>query len=721
MPNRLASSNSPYLLQHADNPVDWWEWGDEAFAEAVRRDVPVFLSVGYSSCHWCHVMAHESFEDATTAALLNDNFVSVKVDREVRPDVDAIYMTATQALTGQGGWPMSVWLDHERRPFYAGTYFPPQPSHGHPSFRQLLTSLAEAWQTRRDEVEASAADITAALQAHNDPDAASSGPPPTGVAAGSAATLTPSDDESSGAFMQPLGSEALGSAVELVVTRAWDRDLGGFGRAPKFPQAMTIQWLLDHHAVTGDALALEAAVSSLQAMARGGIHDHVVGGFARYSTDARWLLPHFEKMLYDNGLLLECFATAAVLTGSRELRAAAEGIAGWLVDDMQADEGGFFAALDADTEGHEGATTVWTDAEFREVVGAAGVDEDLAAAWFGVLPEGNFRPERGVPQGENILHTPVSLEDFAATNDLQVDAWQVQVATMVTALARRRADRAQPGLDDKVIVSWNALAIRGLARAAALLGRDDWAGAALRAVEFIRAHMRDEHGDLLHVHRGGTSWVPAFLDDEAGLAVALMELAPVIGRDDLVVWAIDLVDHAAATFDDGAGGFVTTRSDATGLLLRPRDQFDNAQPAGTSLLAAAAVRVARVTGDSHHADLARRILAAGEQAAATNPTGFGELLRAAQFLAADQREVAIVGPPGPARDALAAATLGASRPGTVTVVADGAAAPTLPLLVGREARDGQPRAWVCRDFACQLPVTTPAALLAHLDGAGGGQ
>ena len=721
MSNRLATSNSPYLLQHADNPVQWWEWSDEAFAEAVQRDVPVFLSVGYSSCHWCHVMAHESFEDLATADLLNEHFVSIKVDREVRPDVDAVYMAATQALTGQGGWPMSVWLDHQRRPFHAGTYFPPQPLHGRPSFRQVLTSIAEAWRTRRGEVLVAATEITAALQAHNDRSGAGPG---TSSVVTTAAPLVPEADGAATSAAQdqppappsaPPDAAALESAAHLVVTRAWDRDLGGFGRAPKFPQAMTIQWLLEHHVVTGDPVALEAAVSSLLAMARGGIHDHVVGGFARYSTDARWLLPHFEKMLSDNGLLLECYATAAAVTGSRELLAAAEGVAGWLLDDMQSPDGGFFSALDADTDGHEGATTVWTDAEFREVVAAAGVDADLAAAWFGVRPAGNFRPERGVPGGDNILHTPMSLEDFAGANGVEVETWQVQVRTATDALARRRADRRQPGLDDKVTVAWNALAIRGLARAAALLGRPEWAAAALRAVEFIRTHMRTEEGELLHVHRGGTSWVPAFLDDEAGLAVALFELAPVVGRDDLVAWAVELVDHAVATFGDGTGGYATTPSDASDLPLRPRDAFDNAQPAGTSSLAQAAVRAARVTGERRHADVANGILAAGHDASIANPTGFGELLRAAQFLAADQREVAIVGPPGPRRDALAAAAVGMPRPGVVTVVGSGGSDPAVPLLVGRSPGDDTPRAWVCREFACHLPVTTPADVLAQLD------
>ena len=712
VPNRLSASNSPYLLQHADNPVDWWEWGDEAFATARRRDVPVFLSVGYSSCHWCHVMAHESFEDEATAALLNEHFVSVKVDREVRPDVDAIYMAATQALTGQGGWPMSVWLDHDRRPFYAGTYFPPAPVHGRPSFRQVLVSLAEAWRTRREEVAAAASDITAVLQAHNAGESRGTGP----SAAAAADRVGPGERPDAG----PGRDELLADAVHLVVDRAWDRDLGGFGRAPKFPQAMVINLLLDHHVATGDAEALAAASSSLLAMARGGIHDHVVGGFARYSTDARWLLPHFEKMLYDNGLLLEAFATAAGLTGDRELEAAATGIARWLTTEMQAPDGGFHAALDADTEGEEGASTVWTDAEFRTVVADAGVDPDLLAQWFNVRPDGNFRPERGPSRGDNILHTSASPEDFAAGHDLTPGAFRRQVDVAVRALAERRRGRPRPGLDDKVIVAWNALAIRGLARGAAMLGRDDWAAAGLRAVEFVRDRMRADDGSLLHVHRGGTSWVPAFLDDEAGFALALLELAPVVGRDDLVTWARALVDHAVVAFDDGSGGFATTGPDASDLLLRPRDTFDNAQPAGTSLLAQACARLALVTGDARYAAVVDRIVAGAGSHLPTNPTAHGELLRAVQFTAAPQREVAIVGPPGEARDGLVSAALDRPRPGTAVVVADDADASDVALLAGRAVPDGTPRAWVCRDFACDLPVTTPDALRAQLDDAGRG-
>ncbi len=700
VPNRLAGANSPYLLQHADNPVDWWEWGPAAFAAARARDVPVFLSVGYSACHWCHVMAHESFEDEATAAQLDDHFVSIKVDREERPDIDAIYMTATQALTGQGGWPMSVWLDHDQRPFYAGTYFPATSHHGRPSFRQVLTALSDAWRDRRVELVESAASITASLAA-----ALESGARP-------GPSDTPDDDG-------PVVDAALVQrAATLVVERAWDRERGGFGRAPKFPQAMTIQFLLDHHRVTGDPDALAAAVSSLDTMARGGIHDHVVGGFARYSTDAHWLLPHFEKMLYDNGLLLEAYATAARLTGREDLTRVADRIATWLVDEMQAPDGGFFTALDADTDGEEGLTTVWQDDEFREVVATVrpAVDGDLAAAWFEVRAEGNFTPERGAPRGDNILHTPVPMAEFVAAHDLDMGDWQVAVDATLAALAARRATRPQPGLDDKVLADANALAIRGLAVAAVVLARPELADAALRALAFVRTRMVDDDGHLLHAHRAGRSSVPALLDDVAGIALAALELAPVVGRVELVDWARQVLDAALEDFADGSGGFHRTSRRAESLVVRPRESHDGATPAGTSLLARALVRLARLTGDDRHRATADAILAAVADDLERAPTGHGELLRAAVASIAPGREVAVVGRAGVDRDALALLALATAGPGTAVVVAAPDDGTTLEVLADRGEVDGRPAAYVCRDFVCDRPVTTPDDLQALLAG-----
>ncbi len=482
MPNRLAHASSPYLLQHADNPVDWFPWGDEAFEEAVRRDVPVFLSVGYSSCHWCHVMAHESFEDDGIAAYMNEHFVNVKVDREERPDVDAVYMAAVQGMTGRGGWPMSVFLDHDRRPFYAGTYWPKEGRGGMPSFPRVLEAIDDAWTNRRDEVTTSAGEIVEALAAAD-------------------RSTEPED---------VADLELSGAAVTLVVDQAWDRQRGGFGRPPKFPQAMTIGLLLDHHARTAHPGALEAAVHSLRAMARGGIRDQVGGGFARYSTDAQWLVPHFEKMLYDNGLLLDVYARAAALTGDDELERVARSTADYLIREMQHPDGGFFSATDADSEGVEGKFFVWTDEEFREVARVADVDADRYAAFHGVQPEGNFSPEAAghAPERANILHEPVDRATFADQHGIDRETLEAELRRLHLALYDRRSERVPPELDDKVLTSWNALAIRGLARAALHLGEPRYAEAAVRAAAFLRDHAVVDTAPHLEGRAGGGACVP---------------------------------------------------------------------------------------------------------------------------------------------------------------------------------------------------------------------
>jgi uncharacterized protein YyaL (SSP411 family) len=686
VPNRLAQTTSPYLLQHADNPVDWHPWGDEAFDEARRRDVPVFLSVGYSSCHWCHVMAHESFEDDELAAYMNAHFVNVKVDREERPDVDAVYMAAVQGMTGRGGWPMSVFLDHDRRPFYAGTYWPRRPRGGMPAFPQVLQAITDAWDDRRDEVVESAKEITEAL------------------AGAATATAEESVDLSLSA-----------AAVELVVDKAWDRERGGFGRPPKFPQAMTIGLLLDHHARTGHAGARDAAVHALQAMARGGIHDQVAGGFARYSTDADWLVPHFEKMLYDNGLLLDVYARAAALTGDVELERVARSTADYLVREMQHDAGGFFSATDADSEGVEGKFFVWTDEEFREVCDEAGVDPDRYAAFHGVRPDGNFRPEAAghAPDRANILHEPVDRATFADQHGLDRGTLEAELRRLHIALYDRRADRVPPGLDDKVLTSWNALAIRGLARAALHLGEPRYADAAVRAATFLRDHAVVD-GRLHHTWKDGTAAVPAFLEDVAGLAAALPWLAAATGDPSWSAWAVTLADDAVSRFADPDGGYFQTADDAEVLVTRPKDAWDNATPAGTSLLAQAAWQLALLTGEARWEEVAGGVVRSAATEVRRAPTGFGELLQVVEALAADGREVAVVGAAGEARDALVAAAVGHPRPGLVAAVAapDDPAAADVPLLRDRPTRDGAPTAYVCRGFVCDAPTTDPAAVAA---------
>ena len=684
MPNRLADETSPYLLQHAENPVDWHPWGDEAFAEAERRDVPIFLSVGYSSCHWCHVMAHESFEDDEIAAFLNEHFVPVKVDREERPDVDAVYMDAVTAMTGTGGWPMSVFCAPDGRPFYGGTYWPKQARAGMPGFGQVLEIVAQAWRDNREEVVGSADQVTAALAERERPPAAD------------AADLTVAD-----------------RAAAFITDNAWDRERGGFGQAPKFPQAMTIEFLLDHHVRTGERAALEAATSSLQAMARGGIHDQVGGGFARYSTDVFWLVPHFEKMLYDNGLLLATYAKAAALTGRDDLARVARRTADYLLRDMHREPGGFFSATDADSEGVEGAFFTWDRDEFSEVVASTGADPDLFADLLGVTDTGNF-------EGANILHLPVPLETFAEERGLDPDALARGVDTVLDALRERRAKRVPPGLDDKVLTSWNALAIRGLARAGAYLSEPRYVDAACETAAFLAEHLVVD-GVLHHTYKDGRASVPAFLEDVALLAGALLDLWQVTGELRWYAWAVELAEDAVARFhDDADGGYFQTPNDAPdngpALYQRPKQLWDNAQPAGNSAVAEVAAKLAAFTGDATWRDRAEEVLRLVQPQVGRMPMGFGHLLQVVEFLAAGAREVAVVGAPGADRDALTAELWRVPHPGTVVAVASphSDALDVVPLLAARDEVDGRPAAYVCREFTCERPVTDVHELAAAL-------
>jgi uncharacterized protein len=681
VPNRLADATSPYLLQHADNPVDWVPWGGEAFEEAARRDVPVFLSVGYSSCHWCHVMAHESFEDQRIAEVLNARFVNVKVDREERPDVDAVYMQAVQAMTGRGGWPMSVFLTPDGRPFYAGTYWPRTRRHGMPGFDEIVEAVSEAWAHRRDEVLESAGSILTTLAGMDAPGAPA-------------------------AAFDPAVCDA---AADAVVGHAWDRDLGGFGSAPKFPQAMTITFLLEHHLRTGHAGALEAAVHSLDAMARGGIHDQVGGGFARYSTDARWLVPHFEKMLYDNALLLDAYALAAAITGDPGLTEVAERTVAYLLGEMRTDDGVFWSATDADSEGEEGRFFVWSDEELREVVTAAGADPDTFAAFWGVTPAGNF-------EGANVLHEPVARADFLARHGLDAAVFDADLARVRAALYERRAGRVPPGLDDKVLCSWNALAIGALARAGGLLDRQGWIDAAVTACAALEDRLVVD--DRLH-HDGkdGRVGAGAFLEDVALLADAHLALAEAAGGTAHVDRALALAEDAVARFaDPDAGGYFQTADDAEALVLRPKDTWDNATPSGNSVLAGVFARLALHTGDEEWRVRADDLVRLFHSRVERMPTGYGRLLQAATFLAAGPTEVAVVGAAGAARDALQRAVLSTPRVGTVLQVADVEEAATAggPLLAHRGEVDGRPAAYVCHGFTCDAPVTDADDLAAAL-------
>jgi uncharacterized protein len=673
--NRLADESSPYLQQHADNPVDWFPWGPEARQEAERRGVPIFLSVGYSSCHWCHVMAHESFEDDEVAALLNERFVNVKVDREERPDVDAVYMQAVTAMTGHGGWPMSLFLTPDGRPFYAGTYWPKQPRHGMPSFPQVAAAVADAWVERRGEVLESATSIGSALADHRDTD------------------LAPQVD---------VG--VADEAARLVLGRAWDRRLGGFGRAPKFPQAMTIEWLLHHHVRTGDPDALAASVQALDAMARGGIHDQLAGGFARYSTDERWLVPHFEKMLYDNALLLPAYATAAALTGGQDLARVARSTVSYLLAELRTEGGAFVSATDADSEGVEGRYFVWSHDEVVEVVTELGADPETWTAFLGVTPAGNW-------EGTNVLHEPVDRRVFAEQRGIASDAFEDEWERVRLALLARRSQRVPPGVDDKVLTSWNALAIRGLVRAGTLLDEPGWVSAAATAASFLHEHLVDAAGALHHVWHRGRLGSTAFLEDVAALALADLELFGATGE---AIWferALALAEEADVRFrDEEEGGWFQTAHDAEALFTRPKDTWDNATPAGTSVMVEVCLWLAGVTGDQDWRDRAEEGLRLLQEGARRMPTGYGWLLRQLEAVAAGPREVAIVGGPGPQRDALARVVAGRPRPGTVTVVTEPQPAGPVPLLLGRGEVDGVPAAYVCRDLTCERPVSDPEDL-----------
>ena len=681
--NRLGSAASPYLRQHADNPVDWFEWGEEAFARARDEDRPVFLSVGYSSCHWCHVMAHESFEDDDVAALLNDNFVAVKVDREERPDVDAVYMNAVQALTGRGGWPMSVFLTPGGEPFFAGTYWPRNDRGGMPGFLRVLRSIAEIWNQQRDQVTDAGEQLTARLRE------VSSSPRTAGTADGTAAA----------------------SAAERVVAQ-WDRHDGGFGDAPKFPQAMTIDFLLAHSARTGDADALEAALHSLDAMARGGIYDHVAGGFARYATDRRWLVPHFEKMLYDNALLVRAYTHAAKLTGDPRYQRVVRETIEWMLSDLAHDEGGFSSALDADSEGQEGKYYVWRPDEFAAAVERAGADPSVWMDRFGVTVRGNFNDPHGhIPPGTSILYEAEPLPD-----DLET----MQERALVRAqLAAARAERVRPGLDDKVLVSWNGLAIGALAEAGAALGEPAWTMAARGTAEFLASALVGEDGGRPVLwHR----WTPdhgagihAFAEDVAYLAQGLLVLYEADHDPRWLHWAQQLAADADARFRDPADGtYFTTPDDGEQLIARPRELLDNATPATSSVMTDVHLRLAALTGDPTHTERAEQTLATLAGALQQMPLGFGELLRSLERLLGAQTEVAIVGPEGADRDALVDVYHAQWRPSAVLAVgAPGRAAP-VALLENRPLREGRATAYVCQNFACEQPVTEPEELSAQL-------
>ncbi len=656
MPNRLAQETSPYLLQHRANPVDWYPWGAEALNRARTEDRPILLSVGYSACHWCHVMERESFEDAETAAYMNEHFVNVKVDREERPDVDAIYMEAVQSMTGHGGWPMTVFLDPDGVPFYGGTYFPPDESRGMPSFRMVMEAIVDAYTRKRDEIRERAPGTRARL--------------------GAVGQIEPSPELPSAADLDAAVAQLLASA---------DREHGGFRGAPKFPPASALELLLSR----GETKVVE---ETLDAMLAGGIYDQIGGGFARYSVDAVWLVPHFEKMLYDNALLARAYLHGWQNLGHQRYRRVCEQTLDWMLREMRGPEGGFYSALDADSEGVEGRFYVWTPAQIQAILGEAAAEPVME--FYGVSENGNF-------EGANILHLAHGAEAAAPAG---LDAAR-------QALYEARAKRVWPGLDDKRLTAWNALAIAALAEAGAVLDRPDYVVAAAGCADFVLEHLRDPDGRLLRTFKDGDARLNGYLEDHAFLLEALLALYESTFAPRWFELAEALVESMIERFGDGdRGGFYSTSSDHEQLIARRKEIGDHPIPSGNSAAALGLLRLAALSGEARYEEQGVGVLRLFAKSATEHPEAFAHLLRALDFRLAPTREVALAG------DDLAELTAtirSAFRPHIVLAGGpEGSTQP--PLLRGRTEVDGKPAAYVCENFACQLPVTTSDALTALL-------
>ena len=682
MANRLAGESSPYLLQHANNPVDWRPWGSEAFDVAKSEDKPIFLSIGYSTCHWCHVMERESFEDAKIAEQLNRSFVPIKVDREERPDVDDVYMTAVQTMTGAGGWPMSLFLTPEGKPFYGGTYYPPDDRYGRPGFSSVLTAVADAWELRREELEASAGQLLAHLDraAHA---------PTAGPEVGAA----------------PLEKAARSLAAEF------DPRHGGFGAAPKFPPSMRLEFLLRWWIRTGEARAREMVETTLAKMTSGGIYDHVGGGFHRYSTDARWLVPHFEKMLYDNALLAKTYLLAYRAFGNADFARVARETLDYLLAEMTPPGGGFFAAQDADADGEEGTFSVWDPASLE-----AAVDPEAAAivaARFGVTAAGNF--EGG---GQTVLSVVRSVPEIAA--ELSISESQVEAALEE---ARRkmyevRSRRVRPMTDEKLLTDWTALAISAFALGARVLSEPRYEEAARRAAGRILQNCRVP-GDLLHREKDGAAGIPGFASDYAFFIEALLDLYEATFDSRYFREAVALQTEMDARFADPRGGYFLSAKSHGALIVRPREMFDGATPSSNSVAAMNLLRLATFTGAQKYSHGADRIFAAFAGYLERAPAAFPRLLAALDYRESEPREVVLSGEPGRKDfEALRAAVFASAQPNRVLVHAAETGTPEelRPLVGSRASADGSARAFVCRAFSCLAPTSDPAELTALLDG-----
>jgi uncharacterized protein YyaL (SSP411 family) len=677
MPNRLAAESSPYLLQHQNNPVDWYPWGPEALARSQSEQKPIFLSIGYSACHWCHVMEHESFENAEIAAAMSRDFVCVKVDREERPDLDQIYMTAVQAMTGRGGWPMSVFLTPDLQPFYGGTYWPPRASRGMPGFDQILHAVAQAWRDRRDQVGEQARELTRHLQT---------------------AQIAPATEGEL--------SDALLHAAAVALERAFDHQHGGFGRAPKFPHAMDLMLLLRVHRRWPRGGILDMVRLTLDRMAAGGMYDQLGGGFARYSVDERWLVPHFEKMLYDNSLLAAAYVEGYQALGDERYAAIARETLDYLLRDMCDADGGFYSAEDADSEGEEGKFYVWTPDEVVAVLGEAAAK--TFSYVYDVTEEGNF-------DGHNILNLPKTLTQAAKLLGRDETELATELADSREKLLAVRSKRVRPGLDDKVLVSWNALAIEAFAKAGAALGEQRFTDAAAKAATFITTTLRRDDGRLLHTWRRdkvngkGVAKLDAYLDDYAYLANALVTLYESTFDERWIDEAVELAETMLKHFADAeSGGFYFTADDHEQLIARNKDLLDQSVPSGNAMAATALVRLAKLTGRGDLLDAAERTLVAGLGVMQQAPTAAGQLLIALDLHLGPTYEIAILGDVSQPPTAEAIADL-RKRFAPNKVVAcraepNAGSANLAALFAGKTAGKESPAIFVCRDFACEAPV-----------------
>ena len=677
MPNRLANETSPYLLQHANNPVDWYPWGEAALQRSKNEDKPILLSIGYSACHWCHVMERESFEDEATALLMNEYFVSIKVDREERPDLDAVYMEAVQMLTGSGGWPMTVFLTPEGKPFYGGTYFPPVDRFNMPGFPRLLESVARSYRDSRSEIDRVTNQITEQL--------------------GRTGQIPKGDS--------PVTVETLHQAYTVLATN-FDYQNGGHGTAPKFPQAMNLEVLLRYYRHGYNDRALEMVDLTLEKMARGGIYDQIAGGFARYSTDAYWLVPHFEKMLYDNALLSRLYLHAHQATGRGMYRRIAEETLDYILREMTGPEGGFYSATDADSEGEEGKFFVWTPAEIEAVLGD---EAGIFSGFFGVTQAGNF-------EGNNILNIKQKASDYAQQQGIALERLVDVVERGKNSLLTEREKRVHPLLDDKVLASWNGMMLRSFSEAGAALSREDYLDAAIKNASFLLETMRP-HGKLLRTYRAGQAKLSGFLEDYSFVADGLLALYEATFNQRWLAASVDLADRMIQLFwDDGVGGFYDTSIEHDQLVVRPRDVLDNAQPCGGSVATEVLLKLAVITGNEEYRVKAATPLRTLKDLMGRAPAGTGQWLAALDFYVSTPKEVVIIGPRENSKPAALLQTVnGNFHPNKVLVGAENEGEHGLPLLESRGMINGEPTAYVCENYTCQLPVTTPEELSVQLE------